>query len=120
MNKKILILDDDSDILEILTLILSDAGYEVRALVNGENIKDQIGDFQPDLLLMDVMLGPMDGRMICGEIKNDPSTAKLPVILISGTHDLAQSLHQPGAPDDFVAKPFDMQQLLARIARQLC
>jgi DNA-binding response OmpR family regulator len=119
MSKKIMILDDDSDILEILTLILSDAGYEVRALENGETIKEQIGDFQPDLLMMDVMLGAMDGRIICSKIKNDPSTANLPIILISGTHDLAQSLDQPGAPDDFVAKPFDMQQLLARIARQL-
>jgi DNA-binding response OmpR family regulator len=119
MNKKILILDDDSDILEILAIVLSDAGYETRTLAHGETVFEDITDFQPDLLLMDVILGEMDGRAICGHIKANSLTSGLPVILISGTHDLAASLHQPGAPDDFVAKPFDTGHLLAKIAQRI-
>jgi DNA-binding response OmpR family regulator len=119
MNKKILVVDDDPDILEILSLFLVESGYDVRMLCRGDTVIDDIREFQPDLVLMDVMLAGMDGRAICKRIKDNYLTYLLPVILISGTHDLAESLHQLGAPNDFVAKPFDMGYLLERIERQL-
>ena len=119
MSKKILIVDDDSDILEILSFLLSETGYETRALTHGETIFNDIEDFKPDLILMDVMLGGMDGRIICHTIKTNPSTCALPVILISGTHNPAKSLHLPGAPNDFIAKPFDLDHLLAKIAEHM-
>ncbi|OKS89676.1 hypothetical protein RG47T_5161 [Mucilaginibacter polytrichastri] len=68
---------------------------------------------------MDVMLAGMDGRSISRNIKENHLTSSVPVILISGTHDLVASLHQPGAPNDFVAKPFDIDYLLERIEKQL-
>lgn len=119
MSKKILILDDDDDILEILSMLLSDHGYDVKTKNSGSMALEDIESFQPDLVLMDVMLGEMDGRMICKSIKENEITRFLPVILISGTHDLAALLDVPGAPDDFVAKPFDTGHLLGRIAKQL-
>ena len=119
MHKKILILDDDVDILIMLTLLLVDNGCEVRSLSCGDTVFEDIKDFQPDLILMDVMLAGMDGRSICKKIKENHLTSFLPVILISGTHNLAESLHLPGAPNDFVAKPFDIDYLLERIDRQL-
>ncbi|MGZ3761038.1 MAG: response regulator [Mucilaginibacter sp.] len=119
MSKKILILDDDPDILEILSFILVERGYEVRALSCGDTVFDEIKKIQPDLILMDIMLAGLDGRSICKAIKENHLTYFLPVILISGTHDLAQSLHLPGAPNDFVAKPFDIDYLLTKIEKQL-
>ena len=119
MSKKILILDDDTDILEILSLILVDSGYEVRTLSCGNTVFDNIKEFHPDLVLMDVMLADMDGRAICKDIKQNDLTCLVPVILISGTHDLAESLHSPGGPNDFIAKPFNITQLLERIEKQL-
>ena len=119
MNKKILILDDDPDILEILSYVLRESGYEIRALSCGDTVFDDIKDFQPDLILMDVMLAGLDGRSICKKIKENHLTYFVPVILISGTHDLAESLHLAGAPNDFVGKPFDIDYLLARIEKQL-
>jgi len=119
MSKKILILDDDADILEIISLLLVDNGYEVRTLSCGDTVFEDIKDFQPDLILMDVMLADMDGRAICKNIKENHLTYFLPVILISGTHDLDESLHLPGAPNDFVAKPFDIDYLLEKIEKQL-
>jgi DNA-binding response OmpR family regulator len=116
---KILILDDDNDILEILSLLLSEHGYEIRTLNHGETTFENIQDFQPDLILMDVMLAGMDGRTICKSIKENPLTCSLPVILISGTHDLVESLHRPGAPDDFIAKPFDIDLLYSKIGEHL-
>jgi DNA-binding response OmpR family regulator len=119
MSKKILIIDDDPDILEILSLILVESGYEVRMLSCGDTVFDDIKDFRPDLILMDIMLAGMDGRAICKEIKENHLTDFLPVILISGTHDLAKSLDLPGAPNDFIAKPFDINHLLAQVEKQL-
>ena len=119
MSKKILILDDDNDILEVLSLLLTDTGYQIKTLSCGDTVFDDIKDFQPDLILMDVMLAGMDGRAICKSIKENHLTSFLPVILLSGTHDLDKSLDLPGAPNDFVAKPFDIYHLLARIENQL-
>jgi len=119
MSKKILILDDDTDILEILTMLLSEHGYDIKTTNSGKTIFEDIQSFKPDLLLMDVVIAGMNGRAICRSIKEDPSTCALRVILISGTHDLATSLDLPGAPDDFIAKPFDMNHLLRSIAQQL-
>lgn len=116
---KILVVDDDIDILEIVTLLLVEQGYEVKALDHGETIFEDILDFKPGLILMDVMLGGMDGRAICKDLETNPSTSEVPVILISGTHDLVASIHQPGGPDDFLAKPFDLNQLYAKIDRHL-
>ena len=118
MREKILILDDDHDILEILSLILSDSGYQIKTLSCGETVFENIAAFQPNLVLMDVMLADMDGRLICKSIKENHLTSFLPVILISGTHNLADALNQPGAPNDFIAKPFDIDHLLHRIRLQ--
>ncbi|SDF77914.1 two-component system, OmpR family, phosphate regulon response regulator PhoB [Mucilaginibacter pineti] len=115
MKNKILVLDDDPDILEIISYILTDKGYEVVSLSSGEEIFQTIRQFSPDLVLMDVMLGEMDGRIICNHLKNGKDTAALPVILISASHNLAASLRQEGAPNDFIAKPFDIDRLLQKV-----
>jgi DNA-binding response OmpR family regulator len=119
MSKKILILDDDDDILEILSFLLSENGYEIKTLSCGDTVFDDIKDFRPDLILMDVMLAGLDGRSICRNIKENHLTSFLPVILISATHDLAYSLNQSGGPNDFISKPFDLDDLLAKIKSQL-
>ena len=112
-------MDDDSDIVEILSFLLSEAGYETKLLTHGETIFTEIKEFKPNLILMDVMLGGMDGRTICNRIKTNPSTSSLPIILISGTHDLARSLNLPGAPNDFIAKPFNLDHLLEKVAQRI-
>ncbi|TFF30354.1 response regulator [Mucilaginibacter psychrotolerans] len=119
MSKRILILDDDPDILDVLSLILVESGYEIRALSNGDTVFDDIRDFQPNLVLMDVMLAGLDGRTICKKVKENHLTHFVPIILISGTHDLAASLQLPGAPNDFVAKPFDIDHLLQVVDKHL-
>jgi DNA-binding response OmpR family regulator len=118
MSSKILILDDDEGIREVLTLLLTDSGYETDALAGGEHIQEEIKTFQPDLVVMDVMLGAMDGREICRDLKSADATHDLPVILISGTHRPG-NVGQADGPNDFLAKPFDIHVLLDRIEVQL-
>ncbi|RYE41742.1 MAG: response regulator transcription factor [Sphingobacteriales bacterium] len=119
MKQKILVLDDDTDILEVIAYILMDKGYDVVTLSGGEEIFQTIQHFHPDLVLMDVMLGNMDARIICSDLKHRADTNALPVILISVSHDLTQSLQLEGAPNDFIAKPFDIDYLVKKIKRQL-
>jgi DNA-binding response OmpR family regulator len=117
--KKILVLDDDKDNLEIVSFILTEFGYEVRTRSSGDTIFEDIKAYQPDLLLMDVMLADLDGRDICRRIKENELTRFLSVILISGAHDLSESMEAPGAPDGYIAKPYDIDFLLSRVKKQL-
>ena len=117
--KRILLLDDDQDNLTILTFILESAGHEVKALASGENVFELIAQYDPHLLLMDVRLGMLDGRIICRNIKENALTAGLPVILISGLHNLEDVLQQTGAPNDCIAKPYDIDYLQSRVEKQL-
>jgi DNA-binding response OmpR family regulator len=119
MCKRILAVDDDPAILSVLRDLLEYAGYEISTLSHGDIIFEAIKQFSPDLILLDVMLGGMDGRDICRAIKLKFETHNIPVILISATHNLADSLNQEGAPNDFVPKPFDIYLLLDKIEEQL-
>jgi DNA-binding response OmpR family regulator len=119
MAKKILVLDDDNGILDVITYVLEDAGYIVHSLSSGEAILEEIRKFNPDLVLMDIMLADLDGRVICRNLKGSLETEALPVILISATHNVADTLKQLGAPNDFIAKPFDIENLINKVKEQL-
>ena len=119
MEKKILVLDDDEGILDVVSFILEDTGFIVKTLSSGEAIFDEIKLFHPDLVLMDIMLADMDGRIICQQLKSNAETEALPVILISASHNVSESLKQSGAPNDFIAKPFDVEFLISKVKNQL-
>jgi len=116
---RILAVDDDRDILDILQFILEDSGYEVDTLADGRLLFDRIQENEPDLILMDIMLGTADGRDLCRIIKSQDKTRTIPVIMISASHNIADVLKQDCAPDDFLAKPFDINVLLQKIQMQL-
>lgn len=117
--RRILAVDDDKDILEVLQFILEDSGYEVHTLSNGYNFMDVIQNKMPDLILLDIMLGNLDGRELCKAVKSQQATHNIPVILISASHNVSNTLNQQGAPNDFIAKPFDINNLLSKIENQL-
>jgi DNA-binding response OmpR family regulator len=116
--RRILAVDDDKDILEIIKYILEESGYEVDTLAEGKSLFDHVKQHEPDLILLDIMLGNLDGRELCKTLKNQQETKSIPVILISASHDPG-NLNQAGSPDDFIAKPFDIDVLLNRISNQL-
>lgn len=116
--QRILVVDDNKDILDLLKYILEDSGYEVGTLANGNFLFDAIGNLHPDLILLDVMLGNVDGRELCKQLKFTPATHDIPVILISATHNIASG-NAGGSPDDFLAKPFDITQLLDSVKKRL-
>lgn len=117
--KKILLVDDNTDILELITMILELEGFQVFSTKNGQETQSMIEKFNPDLIMLDVLLGNVDGRYLCHVIKSEQKTANIPVIMISASH-AAKSI-QDGycAPDDFISKPFDIDDLVARVKTAL-
>ncbi len=118
MCRRVLLIEDEEHVRETLQLLLTNAGYLVTASANGKNIFDLIKEFNPSLILLDILLDEMDGREICRAVKNAPSTASIPIIILSAVQDLYNSIIDFGA-NDVVAKPFDERTLLNRIERQL-
>jgi two-component system phosphate regulon response regulator PhoB len=117
--RRILAVDDNHDILEILKFILEDSGYKVDTLSDGRKLMATINDKHPDLILLDIMLGNMDGRELCKEIKTQVATHNIPVIMISASYNISTTLNHENGPDDFIEKPFDMNVLLNSVKRQL-
>ena len=116
--KKILVVDDDPDILDALRFMLEDSGYEVKTTEKGEyaeNLHDTNGGL-PDVIILDVLLSGKDGRLICQKLKSQQETKHIPIIMISAHPNAKQSVTAVGA-DDFVAKPFDVDELVAKIAQ---
>ncbi len=118
-RNRILVVDDDVDIRDILRTILEMDGYEVEGLDNGHTINDVIKTFQPKLILLDVMLGDMDGREICKLLKHAPETSAIPIVIISATHGLNKVNESLCRADDYIAKPFDIHELLSVIRLQV-
>jgi DNA-binding response OmpR family regulator len=119
MSKKILAVDDDTEIVEVIKIILEDEGYEVSTLTNGKNVLNVVSSLRPDLILLDVMLGGMDGREICKSIKSHAIFKYIPIVMISASHNLQSLLKLPGSPNDFLSKPFDIENLVSKVKAQL-
>ena len=118
MLKKVLAVDDDPYILDALIELLKYSGYDVNTTPKGDEVFQKIDEYSPDIILLDIMLSGMDGREICKQIKANQQTSGIPVIMISATPNLTQSVMESGA-NDFVSKPFDIFLLLDKIEAQL-
>ena len=111
----VLVVDDTPQNVRLLEAVLTPKGYTVTSASSGEEALAMVRQQQPDLILLDVVMEPMDGFVVCRRLREDPTTAFLPVVMItaSGEKERLQAL-EAGA-DDFVTKPFDQAELLARV-----
>jgi DNA-binding response OmpR family regulator len=116
--KKVLVVDDDTDILTVVQLILSNNRYTVMATSKWQNITNTIKGFSPDLILLDVALAGADGRIICKELKESKKTQHIPVVLFSAHYDLVKNIRECGA-DGLVTKPFEISYLLETIKKNI-
>jgi DNA-binding response OmpR family regulator len=111
---KVLVVDDDEDLLEMVSMMLRMSGMEVQSLANGEHVFAAIDTGHPHIILMDIYLGDYDGRQLCKKIKSHREYAVLPVVLYSAGNINTASITEAGA-DSFLQKPFDMKALVTRI-----
>ena len=119
LMKRILVVDDNTDILQIVKIILENNGFEVVVTPNGEETLLKTDTFHPQLILMDVFLSSgIDGREICKTLKANPETKDIPVILFSAQVKMEDGFKSWGA-DDFIAKPFEVKELINKIKSHL-
>ncbi|MDB5011860.1 MAG: hypothetical protein JWQ25_62 [Daejeonella sp.] len=112
--EKILIVDDEKDVVDALEQTLRYSDYNVRSISDSKGLHQLIEDFKPDLLLLDFLLADENGGEICYKLKKDKATTFLPIILVSAFSNLAemQSIYRC---DAYVSKPFDLGSLLKTI-----
>src|ERR1700730_11383326 len=117
-QKKILVVDDEVVILAFLQELLEQEGYIIVTTDKAEYVERLHIDGLPDLILLDVLLSGKDGREIVKHLKSQEETRHIPVIMFSA-HPSAERTARAAGADDFVAKPFDIDVLLTRIAQYL-
>ena len=113
MSQKVLVVEDDNNIAELLRLYLQKDGFEVSHAADGGKAVEEAKEIQPDLVLLDIMLPVMDGWQVCRELRK---TMKMPIIMLTAkgeTEDKVSGLEM-GA-DDYIVKPFEVKELLARV-----
>jgi DNA-binding response OmpR family regulator len=114
MVKNILIIDDQPEMLELMTDVLTPEGFTVTALLYTDNIIQTVNIHQPDIVLLDHLLAGVNGGELCRELKMHALTASLPVILLSGYPRLLEAFGDYGC-DGFISKPFDLDELITTI-----
>lgn len=119
-QKKILAVDDEEDILELLTFSLAKEGYRVSGAATGEDALEAVTAQLPDLILLDLMLPGIDGLEVARRLKNDPNSKDIPIIMLTARgeeSDIVTGL-ELGA-DDYITKPFSPRVLAARVGAVL-
>jgi two-component system phosphate regulon response regulator PhoB len=119
-HERILIVDDEEDVLELLRFNLDKNGYAVETASTGEEALKKVNAHLPDLMVLDLMLPGVDGLSVCKKLKNNPKTEHLPIIMLTAKGEEADIVTglELGA-DDYVTKPFSPKVLIARVRRSL-
>jgi DNA-binding response OmpR family regulator len=118
MKNKILVIEDNDDILFSLQTILEFEDYAVKGINDGDIAYKTVKSFSPDLILLDALLSGSNGWDIANEIKNDDSLKHIPIVMMSA-HPKAEELAKEYQINDFLAKPFKMDDLLNKIKHNL-
>src|ERR1700744_5221280 len=116
MEKRLLVIDDDKDIRDVVRDIFEDDGYVVRCLADVDDVFTEINNFHPNVVLIDYMLGLNNGAEICYQIKSNAGTLNIPVILFSAHHRAIAAIGNYGW-NAFIGKPFDIEHIKRVVGR---
>ncbi|MCE5194554.1 MAG: response regulator [Nitrospiraceae bacterium] len=116
MTRKLLLADDSITIQKVVELVLTDEGFEIKAVTNGEEALAAIKNFRPDIVLADIDMPKINGYQLCEKIKSDTETKDIPVILLSGAFEpIDEALSKQVRADSYIVKPFESQELISKI-----
>lgn len=117
---RILVLDDEPDVTELLEYKLEQEGYRVEVLNDPLEFVAKVRDFEPDLMVLDIMMPELNGLQLCRIARSDPSMKNIPIIFLSARGDADDRIKglEIGA-DDYISKPFNSKELLLRISKAL-
>jgi len=112
---RILVVDDVTENVRLLEALLTSRGYEVVTARDGASALELVASAKPDLVLLDVLMPPPDGYAVCRQLREDEETAVLPVIMLTAALGPEKARGLEAGADDFIAKPFDHDELFARV-----
>jgi len=115
LYKNILVIEDNHAILDVITLILQSEAYKVNGLNKSADMMMHVEEFKPDLIILDIMLPDGDGRVLLQQLRSKPATQDIPVLMISARYTAENIQHGEFKPNGFLAKPFDIDELLDKI-----
>ncbi len=119
-KKKVLIVDDEKDLVETVVFQLQEAGYEVISAYDGQEGLDKARKVKPDLIVLDLMLPKMDGYKVCGLLKSDSRYAKIPIIMFTArAQESDMKLAKEVGAEAYITKPFEQEVLLGKIKELL-
>lgn len=120
MRKKILVVEDDTDLVELLSYNLKSSGFSVGVANDGVEAIKKARSLLPDLILLDLMLPELDGLAVCEMLRRDPVTAGIPVIMLTAqSSEFARLNGLEAGADDFFTKPFSPKHLIGRVKELL-
>ncbi len=120
MPKKILVVDDEDDVLKVVQKRLGDAGYEVLTARDGQDGLEKARKESPDLIILDLMLPKMDGYKVCAMLKGDVRYVKIPIIVLTArAQETDEKLGYECGADAFFTKPFQHEAVVAKIKELL-
>ena len=117
-NASILVIDDDPDICTMIKMVLDYHGYTAMDADTEEKANSILGSNEINLIIMDMLLSGVDGSDICRRLKQNPRTASIPVLMFSA-HPNAKKICIAAGADDFISKPFEMNELLEKITSHI-
>ena len=112
---RIYVIDDDRDLLTVVKSLLLKKGFNVSTFVDWRLAKNAIKLFEPQLILLDVFLSGIDGLDICQKLKASPSTRHIPILMFSAFPKIAEIAIDDYGADDFIAKPFEVSDLIKKV-----
>jgi DNA-binding response OmpR family regulator len=119
-KKKILVVDDEVDLVKTIQFSLELEGYEVLVSYNGEDALAQARNEKPDLILLDIMLPKLDGYKVCRFLKFDEQYKHLPILMMTAkTQEKDKLIGKETGADEYITKPFDMEELIGKIKTYL-
>ncbi len=120
MAKKVLLVDDELEMVEMVSLNLTTAGYEVITAGLGKEVAEKVKAEKPDVILLDIMMPDMDGLAVCKKLRTTPEGKDIPVIFFTalGHPDLADKVAKAGG-NDYIVKPFEPEVMLEKIKEVL-
>ncbi len=121
MRKKILVVDDDPEVRELLGFNLKKAGFAIGTAANGVEALKKACSVSPDLILLDLMMPELDGFAVCEILRRDPATSAIPILIVTAVSgQLARLTGLESGATDYMTKPFSPKDLVARVKELLC
>ncbi|MCK5214585.1 MAG: response regulator [Candidatus Omnitrophica bacterium] len=116
MAKKILVVDDEWDVVELITARLKANGFDVVCAYDGKNALQEVKNEKPDLIILDIMMPELNGSVLCGILKSDEELKSIPIVVLTGqSRELDRKIGRIVKADAYITKPFEAESLLKTI-----